>query len=226
MNLSQLISAVYTETNRPDLVSETQQAVLESTLYVHTIDFWRKDVCEALVVFDQPLNYLQVLDISSLPLFRKISYIRKTNPIATQMQQTGGQLPYTYAYPPNQFDFLTGVDVGDVLDEYGYERQDIYYEAGDQLNIKSSTQLQYATVGYYAFPNLDASGVNFFSWIARDYPYAIVYKATSAIFGKIGEDKAYAMYMRPPNMRTGDEGGEFHKQMAILRMNSIVGKGW
>jgi hypothetical protein len=223
MNLSQLTTAVYTETARPDLVSETLQAILESTLSVHTCEDFYKDITEAVVVFDQPTQYLQTLDTGDLPYYRNMAYIRKTNPIATQVEQTNGLLPNQYIYPPNQFNFLTRIDIGDALDMYGYEKQDVWYQAGNQVNIKSSTALQYTTVGYYKYPNLDATGVEYNSWIATEMPYAIIYRASGIIFAKIGEDKSWAMYMKQPIPGQGDEtGGMYYQQLAQLKKNNIT----
>ncbi len=222
MNLAALIAAVYTETNRPDLVDETLQSVLEATLSAHTMEQFPKDIHEAMVVFDQPTQYLQTLDTSVIPRYRTTAYVRKLNPVATQVEQTGGLLPFSYQFPPNQFNFLTRVDIGDVIDSYGYEKRDVWYQAGRQINIKSSTPLQYAMVGWYRFPNLDPTGVNFESWVAEELPYVIVYAAAGSIFAKIGEKDSFATYMREPIPGHGDTtGGLYFKQKAILIQNNI-----
>lgn len=226
MTLAELIAAVYTETNRPDLVTETLQAVLEATQSVHTIDDFYKDVKEAMIVFDQPTWFLQQLDTSALPQYRNIAYIRKTNPVTTQVEQTNGLLPGNYQYPPNQFSELDRIDIGNILDYYGYERTDVWYQAGLQINMKSSTPLQFAMVGWYSYPNCDPTGVNFDSWIAAELPYVIVYKAAAGLFAKIGEDKSWAIYMKPPIPGQGDDtGGMYYQQVAQLKRHNIVAGG-
>ena len=222
MTLTQLINAVYVETNRPDLVAETQQAVLEAILSVHTLQDWYKDITESVVVFDNGLLYLQTLDTLNLPFMRKVAYIRKTSPQQATYEQTNTLLPQSPLIPPNNFDFLDKVEIGNVLDGYGRERRDIWYQAGSQLNIKSSTQLQYATVGYYQYPNISNSGAYLNSWIANEFPYVIVYKASGAVFGKIGDTSSNAIYMKPPVPRAGKEtGGMYYQQLAILEQNNI-----
>lgn len=254
MNYQQLVQAVGDETNRPDLVGEIQQSVLEATLMVHTVEDFYKDITEALVVFDQPLQYIQQLDITSLPLCRNVAYIRKSgNPgITTLVEQqqngwinsggignfyigvsgigSGGTgLGTSVSIPGSlsgQFDFLKRVDIGDILDPYGYEKQNVWYQAGQQLNMKSNTAFQFATIGYYKYPNIDITGTNqpnFQSWIAQELPYVIIYRACASVHAKISEDKAYAMYMRPPAPGRGDEtGGLFYQQLAILKRNNIL----
>jgi hypothetical protein len=206
------------------LVPETLQAILEATLSLHTIEDFPKDLQEATVIFDNATLYLQTLDTSSLPFYRKMAYMRKTNPIVTGVEQTNGLLPNNYIWPPNQFNFLKRVDIGNIIDRYGYERLDIWYQAGQQVNIKSSTPLQYLTAGWYKYPQVDIAdaGASYTSWIANEQPYVIVYKATGAIFAKIGEDKSWSMYMKPPIPRAGLEtGGLYYQQLAILIRNNI-----
>jgi hypothetical protein len=257
MNYQQLVQAVGNETNRPDLVGEIQQGILEATLMAHTIENFYKDITEALVVFDNPLQYIQQLDMTSLPLCRNIAYIRKTNidmtAITTQNIQGGignfhigvsrigvgsgsgvgsgivSESGTTGVVPTNQtgqFDFLKRVDIGDILDTYGYEKQNIWYQAGNQINMKSNTAFQFATIGYYKYPNIDITGdgqPNFQSWIANELPFVIIYRACASVHAKISEDKAYAMYMRPPVPGRGDEsGGLFYQQLAILKRNNIL----
>lgn len=222
MTLAELIAAVYTETNRPDLVKETLQSVLEATLTVHAADDWPKSIVETLVVFDRATDYVQVLDTQSLPLYQSVAYMRKTNPQVAATQQANTLLPSSLSTPAGQLNFLTRVDIGDVMDIYNREKTDIWYQAGDQINIKSSTPLQYLSVGYYQFPNLDATGVNFKSWIARDWPYTIVYRAAGSIFAKIGDINAYSIYMKQPTPRAGmDSGGLYYQQLSTLFQQNI-----
>lgn len=230
MNFAQLVTAVYTETNRPDLVAETSQAILEVTQSLHLSDLYYKDILEATIVFDQSTWYLQALDLTSLPRFRQMGYVRKTDPSLTQAEQTNTLPPvindvlYPNSYYNLRFNFLKRVDIGDVLDRYGYEKLDIWYQAGTQINIKSSTPLQYVVVGWYAYPDIGVvnGSPNFNSWIAVEYPYAIIYGAAGTIFKKIGEDKSAAAYLDMPKPNQGEEsGGSFYQQRALLRRNNI-----
>ena len=224
MNITELVQAVYTETNRPDLVQETLQAVLEATLSLHTMDSWFKDIIEARVAFDDPTLYIQALDTYALPRYRNMAYVRKNDPVLTQWEQTSGILPQQYRWPPGQFNFLVRKDISVVLDAYGYELNDIWYKSGNQINMKSSTPLKYAMVGWYAFPDLQPATFN--SWIANEFPYAIIYRAAGGLYSKIDQDKAAMMYMKPPVPGHGyDTGGLAWQQYGILMRNNIVAGG-
>jgi hypothetical protein len=223
MNLAQLQAAVITETNRPDLVAETLQAVLDATLQVHTVENFYKDLQESQLVFDVATNYLQTIDTTTIPFFRNMSYIRKSASVLTSYEQSNGLLPSSYTYPPTRFDFLTRIDIGNAIDIWGYEKVDVWYQAGRNINIKSSTPLQFALLGYHKYPNLDATGVNFSSWIADELPYVIVYQAAGSLFAKIGEQVSWATYMKPPIPGRGDStGGLYYQRLAVLKQNNIT----
>jgi hypothetical protein len=225
MNLSQLVEAVYSQTNRPDMVAETLQAVLEATLSVHTIENFYKDIQESVVVFDQSLQYIQTLDTTVIPFYRNMAYIRKTGYIlgATNPGESPLNGVNLQTYPPVSLGFMQRVDIGDILDSYGYEKTDVWYQAGSQINLKSSTALQFATIGWYKYPNIDATGVNFSSWIADEMPYVIIYKAAAGIYARIGEDKSYGIYAKSPIPGQGMEtGGLYYQQLAQLIRNNIL----
>lgn len=224
MNLDQLVQAVYTETNRPDLVEETLQKIKVATLTVHSLEEFYQDIQEALVVFDNPLLYLQQLDTISIPRYRKMVYIRKTDPIATTIEQSNTFPAVASTLPTNRFNFLKRIDAGDIFDNYGYEKVDVWYQAGQQVNIKSSTPLHYVTIGWLEYPNVDINqdGAGYSSWIADQLPYVIVYHAAGSIFSMIELDKAAALYMKQPIPGRGyDTGGLFYQQFAVLQRNNI-----
>lgn len=229
MILRELISAVYTETNRPDLVPETLQAIMEATFSIHNMESFYRDILENTIVFTDAGAYIQQLALQAVPRFRSVAYIKKSDPVNNLAEQYN--LPLQTNLPPlvfktTQFNFLRQIDIGDILDGYGYEKTDVWYAAGSQINIKSSTPLHYCTLGWYANPLISIDGSSYESWVATDYPYAIIYKAAGSIFSKIGEEKSLAMYMRPPSPQMGYEsGGEFYKQFGLLVRNTIRANG-
>lgn len=222
MILSELIAAVYVETKRPDLVSETLQAVQESTNTIHSYQGFYKDLTEALIVFDDPTQYIQVLDTYGLPRYRSVSYIRKASSQMASVQQYGLPWPNNYTYPPTSFNFLKRVDLGDMLDDYGYEKTDVWYQAGKQVNIKSSTALGQILCGYYQNPLLGSTDETFESWIADEQPWVIIYRAAGVVFSKTGDTDNFAIYMKPPSRPNDLEtGGLYWQQLDILVQNNI-----
>lgn len=174
MTLTELQQEVYTLTNRPDLVAETLLAVRQSTLALHQSDFFWRDLQETGISFPTSA-YTQELEYRSIiPLFRAIKYLRKANADST----VGA--------------FFTVVSPESVLDSYSVDRTDVCYAAGASIEMKSSTQFQYAVLGYYANPNITPGAYN--SWIALDHPYAIVFEAAEKVFKMIGKSEEFAAY--------------------------------
>jgi hypothetical protein len=192
---TELLNDVYTLTNRPDLVGETTLAVKAATLKAHQIDYFYKDIEEVGMSF--PLSeYIQSIEYRTvLPLYRALKYIRKTD-------AEGKPGPLLKLITPAEF-----------LDRYNYERVDVCYVAGESIQIKSSTELQYILFGCYLNPNV--SEANYNSWIALDHPYAIVYEAAATVFKMIGQDEQSTMFKKLTD-----------EQFQFLRQSNIQAEGF
>lgn len=178
MTLSELIAEVYTITNRPDLVAETLTAVRAATLKLHQLDYWYKDLREIGIAFATSA-YQQQLEYRLLfPQWRALKYLRKSDLAGTD---TG---PF--------FTVLTIPEL--TLNEYGINRSNVCYVAGEVIQIRSSTEFQYAFLGRYDNPNITSVGYS--SWIALDHPYGIIYEAAAGVFKMIGESDKYATFQQ------------------------------
>lgn len=187
---AELCSDVYTITNRPDLVSETKLAVKAATLKAHQLDFFWKDIEETGVSFSTE-DYVQALEYRTLlPRYRALKYIRKSD-----VNGTPGAL-------------LSVITPAMALDRYGADRTDVCYAAGEVIQIKSSTLLQYILFGCYLNP--DITEASYSSWIALDHPYAIIYEAAASIFKMIGQDEQATVFKK-----LTDEQFQFLKQSNI-----------
>jgi hypothetical protein len=172
MTLTELINSVYSVTNRPDLVAQTDLMVKQATLKLHHSDYYYRDLFETGLVFGSPA-FIQQADIKSLiPRWRANKYLRKSDVSGT---------------PGNFFEL---VSTENVLDSYSVQREDIYYNAGDILQLKSSTQIQYCFYGCYRNPDITTAG--FSSFIAVDFPFAIITDAAASIFKRTGKDSESA----------------------------------
>lgn len=173
---TELLAEVYTLTIRPDLVAETKSAVKAATLKAHQMDFFYKDLYEVGVQFSTA-DYIQALEYRTItPRYRALKYIRKTD-----VEGTPGA-------------FLSVITPALSLDRYGAQREDICYGAGEVIQIKSSTMLQYVLFGCYRNP--DITEATYDSWIAIDHPYAIVYEAAAIVFKTIGQDEKSVVFKR------------------------------
>lgn len=195
VSLASLISDVMTLTNRPDLVGETTMAVKAAALKAHQSDDYIKDFSEFSIAFSAP-DYFQTLDYKSvIPLWRKPRYIRKYD--AT------GSAPGL---------FLKYIEPEKVVDEFGSNRQDIFYVAGANIQIRSSDQFQYMLLGAYLNPDITSTG--FTSWIADDHPFAIIYEAAAIVFKTIGYDEQVPVYRQM-----------VAEQLQLLKQHAITGMG-
>lgn len=224
--LTDLINKVYTETNRPDLEAETLQAVLSSTQKMHGLDYFFRDIKSAQVQFDSAA-YLQTLDMDALTRFKAIAYFRKWDPNYSSYQQNPNLLPPLYytnygtVLGENEaLRMLEAVAPDDIFDSYGCEKFDVYYALGSTLMIKSRTSFLYARIGWYAFPDIGLDTYD--SWIARQFPYSIIYDSASAILQKIGmQDVARKYDNTDPN-----NPGLVASHMFELKMSNVIIKGY
>lgn len=245
-NFAALMNAVFVETNRPDYISETAQAVFSSTLKMHGLEFFGKDIAEAPIVFDSS-SYIQSLDLTVLPFFRAVAYIRKNNPsLYASYEANPTNLPPLFQgidgklYSMSQARaILKEISADDIFDEFSAEKVDVWYSAGGSAKIRSSTALKWGLIGWYAWPNLDISNVNldqwlttpsncsplFNSWIASEFPYAIIYDAASTIFQKQGQLDSARKYDAVADPRTNKGAGLVWSHINNLIMANIVGTG-
>lgn len=164
--LAELISSVYTVTNRDDLVNETKLAVKAATLKAHGTDFYPKDLYETGIAWATPA-YVQSLDYRLLvPRWRAFKFLRKYSDSAAG-------------------DFFQLLTPDQILDSYGIQKQDICYVAGSMLEIRSSTQDTNMLLGCYLHP--DTNDATYTSWIAVEQPYAIIFEAARLIFKMTGQ---------------------------------------
>lgn len=230
MSFSQLIASVYVKTNRPDLIQETSDAVVAATLKMHTMDFFPKDIAPTRLVFDNE-DCIQQIDTTIFPRWRAISYLKKHRPNSvynanaqiTPIQQQNylfPQLQGMYRFWQEDREPITIISPDDIFDEFGYYRTNVAYQAGTNIFIRSRLAFRFLQIGFYQYPNVDTSnnGANFSSWVAIEYPFAIVYEATSNILQSIGQTDAARKYDNPQNGLVG-------QQVAMILLNNISAQG-
>ena len=195
--LAELCADVYTITNRPDMVGETQLAVRAATLKLHQSDFYFKDLFETGIKFDISA-YIQQFDVKTvIPLFRALKYIRRYD-------TSGSGAPAEY------YEIL---NPGELLDSYKRDKVGVAYCAGTVVNIKSKNLLQNALLGVYINPDITLTGYT--SWIATDHPFAIIFEAARLLFKQIGFDEMSASFDKLAN-----------EQLVELKMSNIQAVGY
>lgn len=188
---AELLEFVYEQTNRRDLVALTKQAVQAATLKLHNSDYYPKDLREESLILSAPANFVQLEYRSLFPRYRALSYLR-----ATDATYTDDGVKYTILTP------------GEVLDSYSVNREDVCYLSGELLQLRSRNAVQHLLIGIYQHPDITESGYN--SWIATEYPFAIVFEAAAKVSKTIGHAERaqqlerdaleYAVEMRNSNV--------------------------
>jgi hypothetical protein len=197
---AQLVADIKILTNRPDLDSEIKLAVKAATLKAHITDYYPKDLYETAITWS-PVAYFQSLAYRTLiPRWRSLKYLRKYTPaVGTTAAVTST--------------FFEMISPEAAMDIYAINRDNVCYIAGEELNIRSSTEDDYMLLGCYLFP--DITETTYSSWVAAEMPFVIEYEATSKIFKMIGYDEQAAMFNK-----------EMVEQFTLLRNTYIQGVGY
>lgn len=153
----QLFDGVISNTNRPNLVAETIQAIQQETLVFHNRGMFRADVREAVLTSTNGGQLEYKFSIPQNKRIRKILTVRPLSPSG----RYGRNLP------------LMGLFDKSADNNCGYS----------WLNGNLTIRLPYAattfSLMYLEFPNINPE--KYESWIAQTYPHYIVDAATAQI---------------------------------------------
>ncbi len=172
----ELLEEVFLITNRRDFVAETKSALKAATLKAHKTDFYSKDIHETGVEFGSS-DFRQSLDYPALITnFRAFKYFRR---VEDENDDTGI--------------FIDIITVDEVLDAYGINKTDIAYVAGRTLEIRSLVEFKFALLGAYVLPIVREE--DYISWVAEQFPFAIIYEAARVILTMIGKAEEARFYL-------------------------------
>jgi len=143
---------------------------------LHGADLWKSDLHSSIVTLtplvagDVSYRYsLDLSDAATYPLLRRISAIKEYNTALTGQEITFKEL-----------------DADRVLDSYAIEDVNYWYRAGSAVQLRCNKSLTQLDVLYYKYPDINATVWD--SWIARDFPDAVVEEALAQIYKVIGKD--------------------------------------
>jgi hypothetical protein len=166
---------VIVNTNRPHQIAETDKAIRDATLELHSKDFFDLDV-ETVVLraTSPPANSLEFTTPAGV-LIRKIKDITPILP--------NGQLgaPLLNKAIGSRFNDLSVLGYG------GW-----YSNIGKKLVISVASPTNAFQLSYYSMPSV-ASEV-YKSWIAQTYPYMVTDLATAKLFHQNGMEAEARMY--------------------------------
>ena|ERR1700752_540301 len=168
MTFNEIYDEVILITKRPDLAARTQQAIRAATLKAHQSDFYYKDVVEVSVQFTSVFFLQNFVPTEVVPNFRKAKYIRLWE----------GDVNGMFGK------FLKPIQIENSQDAYGCTKSDVFYMAGQNLQIRGTAALDKVLFGCYVNPTVLPIGA-YSSWIATEMPYVIIYEAARTIFKSI-----------------------------------------
>lgn len=195
MTFDELYEEVIKVTKRPELEAETILAIKRATLLLHSSDNYARDLI--IGSYTLPVaGYAASIELNQFPRLRTFSWVREK----TLTGNTGEEI------------MLDPLDSDMIFDEYLVEKTNYFYVAGAVLNVKCSNVLSAIDYAYFALPSTVYETYN--SWIAEQYPYAIVDEAASSIFKLIGKDDEASRYKEASR-----------ENIQYLRQNYVGSKG-
>lgn len=175
MNFNEIYEEVQYFVKRPDLQDQVKSTIRAATLKLHQARFWHRSLVEAALVFDTEAYTQSFNPKEVITSFRKPKYFRLWSGVE-------GEVPTT---------FFKQCDMENLVDGYGYLKDNIWYLAGTQMQLRSAVAFKYAVFGCYVHPVV-LPEASYSSWVAEDYPYSIIHEATRIIFKTIGRDEQAA----------------------------------
>lgn len=196
MTFTEIFNEVILITKRPDLVDQTKQKIRSATIKAHHSDFYFKDLVEVPVQFTNLFFLQSFIPNEVVPQFRMAKYIRLWN---------GG-------IEGDVGKFLTPIQIENSLDLYKNIKTDVFYMAGQLLQIRGACTLDKVLFGCYVNPVITPEA-SYSSWIANEQPYAIIYEAARQIFKSIS-------YTEQANEFSGLVGEEY-AELKLTYVDSI-----
>lgn len=178
MNFAEMKAVVDTLTNRPDLVAESTFAILKATFELHAADEWWPDRIEAVLAANLNPTQNSVIPLDpNLPRLRKIEAIHPFDASFDASGRTATAPGFEYVTPSG------------IFDEFLRQKINYFYLAGGNLVVRSSYAGSPLYCAFWRYP-LAVSAVQYASWIADKYPFAIINKAAVRVLRGCGSEEA------------------------------------
>lgn len=162
---AELLTEIYSLTNRPDRVAETNLALRQAVRLAHKSGkFWRDLVSTTVTL---PVAQVQEIDIASwAPNFRGVA---------------------TLGSATNELAVFNPVTIDDLLDSDNYARTNVYWGIGTKINIRAANPEELYTLRYYKYPIVFPTA-SFNSWIADQHADLLILWAAASVLGSLGEN--------------------------------------
>lgn len=197
MTYAEILAAVNALTGHGDLPTETEQMIQAATLRMHQSDFYARDLSENTVDLGSE-GFTFSFANTTFTRFRAIHYLRKTSAAANGTAST----------------VYDNIDPKHLFDAYGKEVNDVWYAAGNNIVLRSSSAVRYLLAGWYQNPVISPVG-NYASWIADLVPHAIIFDAASLLFQMLQQQEKSRKF---DNLVL--------EQLALVKMQGLYAHGY
>ena len=168
--LSNLVQRVNVATNRPHLQDEAIAAVVDATLWHHSLGLFPRDYQEKLFALVAGPQYEHSIDVAG-----NIQRLRNIADVAVYSQECG-----KLKYPLKEVKTLRKLQCNE------------YRTSGGKVQIHSCCPEKAFRVGVYTYPDLNVS--TYQSWVAELYPGFIVDAACLRMYEHLKDTPAVQMY--------------------------------
>jgi hypothetical protein len=169
MTYADLIAEIKLLSKRGDIDDKIAVALRLTTLRAHHLDFFWRDLVEANLTF--AMSNIVTVDVStSLTRFRQVNYLQYYDP-------TTGALGT----------MLDEVDPSAIFDDYNYQKADVWYLAGTNLQVSFLYATAGARIGYFQNPDVAAATYN--SWIKDELPDLLIQGSLAYIYNMTGKQE-------------------------------------
>lgn len=169
MTYADLFAEIKLLSKRGDVDDKIAIYLRQTTMRAHRLDLFWRDIVEVNLTFASSQSV--TLDVSSqLTRFRQIDYLRYYDPL------TG-----------NLGTFLKMIAPSEILDDYNFYREDVWYMAGTNMQIRFLTVTAGARLAY--FQNPDVNPLTYNSWIMDELPDLLVQGTLAALYNGTGKQE-------------------------------------
>ncbi len=172
MTFDEMVEEVYTHTNRRSWVAETRQALISAARHYHAVENWGNDRVENTYAIPVPAYTIDVAKDTAWPNLRVFEWIRKWDPTGVD--------PFTGLMSGAAGNFFENKDAGVLVNGYGQEIANVYYELGSNVRFISNTSVANIKFSYLAWPTLYPYS-SFNSWFMTKMPELLIVNAALRI---------------------------------------------
>lgn len=179
MSFIDIVTDVVDTLRRPDITEFINRRARQQVKYLHGLDNYPRDLQEKILdVVYQPSYRLPLPD-----RFRRFSQIIPLDAEGSRIKLQTDSL--------ERFGFRE-CDPRYVVGFHKIPDTNVWYVAGDLVNILSNCNYNKLLIRYYSFPNTTPD--NFTTWIIEDYPELVSYRVLAVCYRMLGNADQARIY--------------------------------